>query len=70
MRTTAILLVSLAILTLGGCSHSDETRVADPDAGGPIVNPLAPGAKAGLHAGAASAQEFTAPPGMKTGIPK
>ena len=62
-------LVAFALI-LAGCS-SPPTRDPAVDAKGPIVNPLAPGAKGGsAHSAAVSGDPYKAPPGMKTGIPK
>jgi len=60
--------ITFAMLLASGCSH-DEVRVENPDANGPIVNPLAPGARNKGNTPALD-REYTAPPGTKTGIPK
>lgn len=70
VKATAPLIATAALaVALAGCSQQEQIRVPDPDAGGPIVNPRAPGAQV-RGSGAAATQEYTAPPGTKTGIPK
>jgi hypothetical protein len=57
-------------LIVTGCG-SPPTRDPAVDTKGPIVNPLAPGAKGGPPGSAPiSGELYKAPPGMKTGVPK
>jgi len=60
-------MVLLSILSIG-CGK-DEIR-SDNAKGLPIVNPLAPGARAGLKNPVAGETQFISPPGYRSGIPK
>ncbi|HLK14305.1 MAG TPA: hypothetical protein VKT78_05835 [Fimbriimonadaceae bacterium] len=61
----------LLVLALfaAGCGR-EPTRDPNVDANGPVVNPSAPGAKAGAKSAAPMGTVYSAPPGAKTGIPK
>jgi cytochrome c-type biogenesis protein CcmH/NrfF len=65
-RVACIVWVALACTACG----SQEVRDPSVDSNAPIVNPLAPGVRNGVHSGATTDQQYVAPPGMKTGIPK
>ena len=71
MRSLAGPIAVCAFILVGGGCGQEPTRDPAVDAKGPVVNPLAPGARGGAKGEApVSGGLYTAPPGMKTGAPK
>jgi hypothetical protein len=67
----ALTVLAVLLGTAGGCAQAPPTRDPYVDAHGPVVNPLAPGARVGLAGKVPVATgPYVAREGMNTGTPK